>query len=395
MLEIITVSSKVKSTVFTVGRSIAWNNNRSITFLLISFLIIIQRGPILWGQLALPLFSLMLLSHICTYSLTAFSFDSIRENANNAKVIWSNAIRMRLGLAIAIIAILSFFKIPFHLLGMILGFLLLQVYNESYKIPAKIEQRSKSWILLSGITGMIPILWLISVDNNFLFEELLKIILLAEIFRFVLLNISFNSKYKVPYLPQLDFTQLRLSGKYFFRSSIVLINHKSALFMAALFLPSYAMTSFHLFLFWTITGIAFANQIGMSGVLKMEECNAESVKSSLLKMLMIGSAMSLIWTLIGIQLLIAFNFTQINLWLFIPGFLMILFSYLQIPLLYALLKLNENKFIFKNYIIITSLQILVSFFTLMQGEINLCLILFALISFVQTALFRVQLQKII
>lgn len=178
--------------------------------------------------------------------------------------------------------------------------------------------------------------------HTFEFQELLFILTGSQSIRFLLLNFLFYQEYKIPLLPRTDFTQLRMSGKYFFKSSIVLLNYKTPFFIAAVLLGAIAMSSLHLLLLWAFVGCALVHQLGISGILTFNECNRDAIKEQFLKMGIGGTLMGLTWVGLGIGLSNKIPHATISLWWMIPIFIILLFTCVQLPLLHALLKVKKD-----------------------------------------------------
>ena len=324
--------------IISMGKVFLLNSFKSISFLALTLVILLKFGTLSWGQISVYYLSLLVLQHITLFSFETFCQHSILENPSETTSIWKDAIRVRLSIGYLLIAILALFKIPLTLLFLAACYLILQIYNESYKVIAKLEDKINSWNLISWLSLIVTIGWILFTKSQLSFQELLILLVATQGMRLAILCTYFYSTYPLPYLPRTDFTQLKKSGIYFLRSTIVLLNNKTPLFFGAILLGSISMSSFHMILLWTYTGCAIIHLLGTSGVLNFTEGNRDALKESVLKMVIGGSVMGLTWVGVCLFFMNKLQMNTISLWWMIPAFILLLFTSIQLPLLYALLK---------------------------------------------------------
>ncbi|MBK9638045.1 MAG: hypothetical protein IPO63_09600 [Bacteroidetes bacterium] len=380
---------------FSMGKVLLLNSFKSISFLALTLVFLLKFGTLSWGQISVYYLSLLILQHITLFSFETFCQHSILENPSKTNIIWRDAIRVRLSIAYLLIAILALFKIPLTLLLLATCYLILQIYNESYKVIAKLENKINSWNLISWISLIVTIGWILFTKNQLSFRELLILLVASQGIRFAFLCTYFYSIYPLPFFPRTDFTQLKKSGVYFFRSSIVLLNNKTPFLIGAILLGSISMSSFHMILLWTYTGCAMVHLLGTSGILTFTECNRDAIKEYVLKMVIGGTAMGLTWVGICLVFMNKFQMNSISIWWMIPVFILLLFTTIQLPLLYALLKVKEEKNILRIFAACVILQTLLGYWFLSQQEIVLCLWILGATTVLQTLLYMKVLNRII
>jgi hypothetical protein len=380
---------------FSMSNLFLLNSFKSISFLGLTLVILLKFGPFTWGQISIYYLSLLILQHITLFSFETFCQHSIIENPSETTTIWQDAIRVRLSIAYLLIAIVALFKIPLTLILLTTCYLILQLYNESYKVIAKLENKINVWSLISWLSLLLSIGWILFSKTQLSFQELLILFVATQGLRLAFLCTIFHSTYPLPYLPRTDFTQLKKSGIYFLRSSIVLANNKIPFFLGAILLGSIAMSSFHMILLWVYAGCAIVHSLGLSGILNFNECNRDALKVAALKMMIGGTVMGLTWVGVCLGFLNKFQLNAISLWWMIPVFTLLLFTFIQLPLLYALLKVKEEKNILRIFAICVTLQTLLGYWFLSQQEIVLCLWLLGATAFLQTLLYMKVLSRII
>jgi hypothetical protein len=79
----------------------------------------------------------------------------------------------------------------------------------------------------------------------------------------------------------------------------------------------------------------------------------------------------------------------------IPAFILLLFTSIQLPLLYALLKVKEEKNILRIFALCVTLQTMLGYWFLSQQEIVLCLWTLGATAILQTLLYSRVLSRII
>lgn len=381
--------------ILSLGKEIFYNSFKSISFLILTLLIQLKFGPLSWGQLSIYYLSLIVLQHISLFSFETFCQHSIIESPAEATSIWSNAISVRLGIAYLLVALLTLIKLPFTLLAMTALYLVLNVYNEAFKVAAKIEDKINTWSLISWTSVLGAYSWIIFSSVPLLFQDLLIVLTIAQCIRFILLNYHFYWKYKIPLLPRTDFTQLKLSGSYFLRSSIVLLNYKLPFFMAAFLLGVNAMSTLHLILLWLLAGCAIIHQLGIQGIFNFNRWTQDVLKAQILKMLIVGTIAGLVWIWLGITLSIKIPFALISPWWTVPVFIILLLTWVQLPLLHALLKEQEEKKIIQIYTLIIILQAILGYWFLSRHEIGNCLWALAFTALLQTYSYLKSIFKIL
>lgn len=379
----------------SAGKLLLSRSFKSFSFTALTLLILLKFGPITWSQLSLYYFLLLTMAHTSLFSFETFCQHSIEDNPTNAISIWKDAIRVRLGIALLLFALIAALKIPIAMIGMGGGWVILQLFNEAYKVAAKLNDQLTSWILSSWLSLLFLLGCLLCMKSDLDFTALLQVLLISEVIRFALLSALFYVKYPIPFLPRTDFTQLKLSGKYFLRSSIVLLNNKTPFFLGSILLGSIAMSSFHMILLWAFTGCAIIHLLGLSGILNFKECNRDALKDAALKMAIGGTVMGLAWVGICFGFMNKFQLNTISPWWMIPVFILLLFTYIQLPLLYALLKVKEEKNILRIFAICVTLQTLLGYWFLSQQEIVLCLWTLGATAILQTLLYMKALARIL
>jgi hypothetical protein len=258
-----------------------------------------------------------------------------------------------------------------------------------------LEDKINSWNLISWFSLIVTIGWILFTKTQLSFQELLIVLVVTQGMRLALLCNSFYSTYPLPFLPRTDFTQLKQSGMYFLRSSIVLLNNKTPFLFGAILLGSLSMSSFHMILLWTYTGCAIIHLLGTSGILDFTDLNRDALKESVLKMVIGGTVMGLTWVGICLVFLNKFQMNSISFWWIIPVFILLLFTSIQLPLLYALLKVKEDKNILRIFALCVTLQTILGYWFLTQQEIILCLWILGLTAVLQTLLYMKVLSRII
>lgn len=377
------------------GKVLLYKSFNSISFLTLTLLIILKFGALSWGQISIYYLSLLVLQQISLFSFETFCQHSILAKPTDGNTIWRDAIKVRLGIAYFLVALLTCLKIPIVNIALTAIYLILNIYNEAFKVPAKIEGKINTWSLISLIVLLGTYGWILHSKTQLQYQDLLIILTTSQSIRFILLNFLFYKEYKIPLLPRTDFTQLKMSVRYFLRSSIVLLNYKTPFFLAAFLLGAIAMSSFHLLLLWTFIGCSIAHQLGIHGVLNFNEWNREAIKVQILKMLIAGTLMGLMWVGLGIFLSNKIPFSITSPWWMIPVFIILVFTYVQLPLLHALLKEREENRIIQIYTLIILLQATLGYWFLSQQEIVLCLWILGAISVLQTLLYMKALNRII
>ncbi|MFN0187698.1 MAG: hypothetical protein ACKVQV_03260 [Bacteroidia bacterium] len=395
MQKLLTESNLKIELFFSMGKMFLLNSFKSISFLALTLVILLKFGNLSWGQISVYYLSLLVLQHIALFSFETFCQHSILDNPAETTTIWKDAIRVRLSIAYLIIAIVALFKIPLTLLLFATCYLMLHIYNESYKVIAKLENKINAWSLISWLSLIASIGWILFSKTQLSFQELLKILVATQGLRLTFLCILFHSTYPLPYLPRTDFTQLKKSGIYFLRSSIVLVNNKVSFFLGALLLGSIAMSSFHMILLWTFAGCSIVHALGLSGALNFNECNRDAIKEAVLKMVIGGTVMGLTWVGICLVFMNKFQLNTISLWWMIPVFTLLLFTFIQLPLLYALLKVKEEKSILMIFALCVTTQTILGYWFLSQQEIVLCLWTMGATAVLQTLLYMKVLSRIL
>lgn len=370
--------------IFSMGKVYLYKSFKSVSFLTLTLLILLKFGPLSWGQLSIYYLSLLVLQHTSLFSFETFCQHSILENPTKVITIWRNAISVRLGIAYLLVALLAFLKLPIVLLALTAVYLILNVYNEAFKVAAKIEDKINTWSLISWASVLGAYVWIAFLKAQLLFQDLLLILTIVQSIRFILLNYLFYQKYKIPLLPRTDFTQLKLSGSYFLRSSVVLLNYKTPFFIAAFFLGVMAMSSLHLILLWLYVGCAIIHQLGIQGIFNFNRWTRAVLKEQILKMIIVGTIVGLLWVWLGISLSNKIPFALISPWWMIPVFIILLLTWVQLPLLHALLKEQEEKTIIQIYTLIILLQAILGYWFLSQNEIGNCLWAIAFTAMLQT-----------
>ncbi|MBK7966740.1 MAG: hypothetical protein IPK10_16735 [Bacteroidetes bacterium] len=386
--------NKIEET-FPKSLSFLSTSFNSISFLLLTLLILLKFEALSWGQISTYYLSLLVLQHTTLFSFETFCQHSILANPTEATTIWSDAIRVRFGIACLLVALLTILKIPFVTLSITAFYLILTIYNEAFKVAAKMEDKINSWSLISWGSILGAYGWIYFSKAQLQFLDLLVILTVSQGIRFVLLNFLFYYEYKLPLLPRTDFTQLKMSGRYFFRSSIVLLNYKIPFFFAVFLLSAIAMSSFHLLMLWTFVGYATVHQLGIHGTLNFNDWNRDALKDQSLKMLIAGTLMGLIWVGLGFVLSTKIPYAAISPWWMIPVFIILLFTCVQLPLLHALLKVKEEKKILQIYALSVFLQATFGYWFLSQQEITYCLWTLSVTAILQTLLYKKVLSKII
>lgn len=371
------------------------NSFKSISFLALTLVILLKFGTLSWGQISVYYLSLLVLQHITLFSFETFCQHSILDNPSETTTIWKDAIRVRLSIAYLLIAIVVLFKIPLTLLFLATCYLILQIYNESYKVIAKLEDKINLWNLISWASLIVTIGWIVFTKTQLSFQELLIVLVATQGMRLALLCTYFYSTYPLPYLPRTDFTQLKKSGIYFLRSTIVLLNNKTPFLVGAIMLGSISMSSFHMILLWTYTGSTITHLLGTSGILNFTEWNRDALKESVLKMVIGGTVMGLTWVGVCLFFMNKLQMNTISPWWMIPVFIILLFTSIQLPLLFALLKVKEEKNILRIFAVCVTLQTILGYWFLSQQEIVLCLWLLGATAFLQTLLYMKVLNRII
>ena len=395
MQKLLTESNVKIELILSMGKMFLLNSFKSISFLALTLVILLKFGNLSWGQISVYYLSLLILQHIALFSFETFCQHSILDNPAATTSIWKDAIRVRLSIAYLLIAILALFKIPLTLLLLATCYLILQIYNESYKVIAKLEDKINSWNLISWLSLIVTIGWILFSKTQLSFQELLIVLVVTQGMRLALLCTYFYSTYPLPYLPRTDFTQLKKSGMYFLRSSIVLLNNKTPFLLGAILLGSISMSSFHMILLWMYTGCTIIHLLGTSGILDFTDLNRDALKESVLKMVIGGTVMGLTWVGICLVFMNKFQMNSISFWWIIPVFILLLFTSIQLPLLYALLKVKEDKNILRIFALCVTLQTLLGYWFLTQQEIILCLWILGLTAVLQTLLYMKVLSRII
>lgn len=371
------------------------NSFKSISFLALTLVILLKFGTLSWGQISVYYLSLLVLQHITLFSFETFCQHSILDNPSETTTIWKDAIRVRLSIAYLLIAIVVLFKIPLTLLFLATCYLILQIYNESYKVIAKLEDKINSWNLISWLSLIVTIGWILFTKSQLSFQELLILLVATQGMRLALLCTYFYSTYPLPYLPRTDFTQLKKSGIYFLRSTIVLLNNKTPFLVGAIMLGSISMSSFHMILLWTYTGSTITHLLGTSGILNFTEWNRDALKKSVLKMVIGGTVMGLTGVGVCLFFMNKLQMNTISPWWMIPVFIILLFTSIQLPLLFALLKVKEEKNILRIFAVCVTLQTILGYWLLSQQEIVLCLWLLGATAVLQTLLYTKALNRIL
>ncbi len=379
----------------SMGKVFLLNSFKSISFLALTLVILLKFGVLSWGQISVYYVSLLVLQHIALFSFETFCQHSILNNPSETTTIWRDAIRVRLSIGYLLIAIIALLKIPLTLLLLATCYLILQIYNESYKVIAKLEDKINSWNLISWLSLIVTIGWILFTKTQLSFQELLILLVATQGMRLALLCTYFYSTYPLPYLPRTDFTQLNKSGIYFLRSTVVLLNNKTPFLFGAILLGSISMSSFHMILLWTYTGCAITHLLGTSGVLNFTEWNRDALKESVLKMVIGGTVMGLTWVGVCLFFMNKLQMNTISPWWMIPVFIILLFTSIQLPLLFALLKVKEEKNILRIFAVCVTLQTLLGYWFLSQQEIVLCLWILGVTAFLQTLLYMKVLSRII
>lgn len=381
--------------VLSTGKVFLYKSFNSTSFLALSLLILLKLGALSWGQLSIYYLSLLVLQQTSLFSFETFCQHSILSNPTKAITIWSDAIRVRLGIAYLLVALLTILKIPFAVLALTAIYLILNIYNEAFKVAAKIEDKINTWSLISWTSMLGAYGWIFLSKAQLQFQDLLVILTLSQSIRFALLHFLFYQEYKVPLLPRTDFTQLKMSGGYFLRSSIVLSNYKIPFFLAAFLLGAIAMSSLHLLLLWTFAGCAIVHQLGIHGILNLGEWNRDALKEQILKMLIAGTLLGLIWVGLGFVLSTKLTYIAISPWWMLPAFIILLFTFVQLPLLHTLLKVKEEKIVLQIYTVIILLQVALGYLFLSQQEIALCLWTLGVTAVLQSFLYTKALNRIL
>lgn len=395
MQKLLTESNVKIELLLSMGKVFLLNSFKSFSFLALTLVILLKFGALSWGQISVYYLSLLVLQHITLFSFETFCQHSILDNPSETTTIWKDAIRVRLSIGYLLIAILALFKIPLTLLFLATCYLILQIYNESYKVIAKLEDKINSWNLISWLSLIVTIGWILFTKTQLSFQELLILLVATQGMRLAILCTYFYSTYPLPYLPRTDFTQLKKSGIYFLRSSIVLLINKTPLFFGAILLGSISMSSFHMILLWTYTGCAIIHLLGTSGVLNFTERNRDALKESALKMVIGGTVMGLTWVGVCLFFMNKLQMNTISPWWMIPVFIILLFTSIQLPLLFALLKVKEEKNILRIFAVCVTLQTILGYWFLSQQEIVLCLWLLGATAVLQTLLYTKVLNRII
>ena len=393
--KLLTESNLKIERLLSMGKVFLLNSFKSISFLALTLVTLLKFGNLSWGQISVYYLSLLVLQHITLFSFETFCQHSILENPSNTTSIWRDAIRVRLSIAYLLIAIVALFKIPLTLLLLATCYLILQTYNESYKVIAKLEDKINSWNLISWLSLIVTIGWILFTKTQLSFQELLLVLVATQGMRLALMCTYFYPTYPLPYLPRTDFTQLKKSGIYFLRSSIVLLNNKTPFLFGALLLGSISMSSFHLILLGTFSGCAIAHQLGLSGIIKFHEINRDAIKEYVLKMIIGGSVMGLTWVGVCLVFMNKLQMNTISPWWMIPVFIILLFTFIQLPLLYALLKVKEEENILRIFTLCVTLQTILGYWFLSQQEIVLCLWILGATAILQTLLYMKVLHRIL
>lgn len=395
MQKLLTESNLKIEHFLSMGKLFLLNSFKSISFLALTLVILLKFGTLSWGQISVYYLSLLVLQHIALFSFETFCQHSILDNPAETTTIWKDAIRVRLSIGYSLIAIVALFKIPITLLLLATCYLILQIYNESYKVIAKLEDKVNLWNMISWLSLIVTIGWILFTKTQLSFQELLIILVASQGMRLVLLSNYFYSTHPLPLFPRTDFTQLKKSGLYFLRSSIVLLNNKTPFLFGAILLGSISMSSFHMILLWTYTGCAIIHLLGTSGILNFRDLNRDALKESVLKMIIGGTVMGLTWVGICFVFMNKFQLNTISLWWMIPFFIILLFTAIQLPLLYALLKVKEDKNILRIFALCVTLQTLLGYWFLSQQEIVLCLWILGATAVLQALLYMKVLNRII
>ena len=255
--------------------------------------------------------------------------------------------------------------------------------------------KTHSWNLISWLSLIVTIAWIIFTKTQLSFHELLLVLVATQGMRLALLCTYFYPTYPLPYLPRTDFTQLKKSGIYFLRSTVVLLNNKTPFMAGAILLGSSSMSSFHMILLWTYTGCAITHLLGTSGILNFTEWNRDALKESVLKMAIIGTVTGLTWVSVCAYFMNTFQMNIVSLWWMIPVFILLLFTSFQLPLLYALLKVKEEKNILRIFTLCVTLQTVLGYWFLSQQEIVICLWTLSATAALQTFIYMKVLSRII
>ena len=366
-----------------------------ISQLFISFYLVLNNGTLLWGQYIPFFLFLQAIYFISYYGFEKYAEQAILHDPFHSERTWSDAIKFRLGIAYSLLALTLLANINLYLLMCGGGWVILRLYNESFKIVARLEKQLIQWTFIEWCSAFLPLIWLYLRATNVTPLFILQIYTLSELARFIVLQFQYGRTYKIPFLPRADITQLKESTPFFVNKSIFYVNNRIIPFSGAFLLPFTLLACFHLIVYWIIFGTSLAYFIWTSDYFDFQSLSKENVTMSSLKMTIIGTLISIVWIPFGFYLEKNYLGQGIDPLLMIPCFLLLLNTFTGIPWMAALIKLKEETSLQLIFGINMLLQLCICYFTLKAGETGWCLWTICGLSIAQLVALRILTGKFI
>ncbi len=354
-----------------------------VSFFLLALVISLRQGSILWAEVFPYLVLLEVCLFISLFGLMPYLSAAWNAQPQMAAPIWSQAVRLRISLALILMT--ATLVLPYSMMLLIAGgsWMLFRLLNTAWKLPARTEKMTNAYRALEWMACLTPILYVLVAEGSIGADSLFAIMSLAEFVRSLVYVALFHKTFSVNPWPRIDVTQLELSFPFLLRQSAV-HGYIFVPFMAgALLLPAHELPSFTLLISWLLSGWTLARACWNLRVFRPYNGSREALDASAFRMLATGTGIALVWSAAGFYMCVILGLHDSPALLMIPVFLFMTGSFTLMPVLHGLGQTFSPGNLYSVFTSGTVLQALVAVASIAYGGLLILFWSITLLLYVQ------------
>ncbi len=356
-------------------------------FLSLLAVIVLRYGLPAAGQLAIPFFVLHTMSQLTLFGFHGHIRHSLQLSDEAPATIWKRAIKARLSLLIITFPILflanhTTFFILYAAIWIFSRFL-----NEIVLAGARFNHRLNDWMLIRTIILSGTILYLWSTDSIYNTETAFRVISYSEAAMLATLLISRVSKFPLPLIPRIDFTQLQQALPHFYAQMLFTYNYYYLMVPISLLLPLLATAEVYIQLLILSLGLVPAYIVWNDYRTGRPRMNESELTAATLALGIRGTVISFCIVTVGLFLTETCIGDIAGMAVVLPQFIILLSHYYTIPTLHALTEEGRIHALIRLWFVFILLQGIVAFFILQSEHPNLLFPVMAVVALAQSMSF--------
>jgi len=364
-----------------------------VNFFLLALITCLRQGSILWAEVFPYLVVLEVCLFISLFGLLPYLTEAWNAQPQMAAPIWSQAVRLRISLALILVTATLLLPYSTTLLTAGGSWMLFRLLNTAWKLPARSEKMTSAYHALEWMAGLTPVLYVLMAKESIGADKLFACMSLAELLRSLVYVAFFHKTFSVKPWPRIDATQLELSSPFLLRQTAVQGSLYVPFIAGALLVPAHELPSFTLLISWLLSGWTLARACWNLRVFRPYNGSREALDASAFRMLATGTGIALVWSGAGFYGCALLGLHDSPALLMIPVFLFMTGSFTLMPVLHGLAQTFSAGNLYSVFTSGAVLQTLVAVASIAYGGLLMLFWSITLLLYVQVVVFTLLQRK--